>query len=62
MRPGQAGVPTAHACAVGWRSVTWAGILPCEVFSRLSRATRRSHNASTLTDALARLPPLATAR
>ena len=26
-------------------SVTRAGVLPCEVFSRLSRATRRSHGS-----------------
>src|SRR5438128_4579895 len=42
-RPGRAGVPTAHACAVGWRALAW---LDPVSFWRAPRASpvMRSHN------------------
>ena len=47
--PTRSGVPNAHACALGWRSVTWPAA-PGEVFSRLSPATRRSRSCASRRD------------
>jgi len=41
----QAGAPNAHACALGWRSVTCAGLGPALAVSHLARATRRSQGS-----------------
>jgi hypothetical protein len=48
--PARSGVPAAHACAVGWRSVTWPAVSPPKCFPgcRLRRAARRFAAAASL--------------
>jgi len=47
--PARSGAPAAHACAVGWRSVTWPAVSPSKYFPiwRVRRAARKVRCRST---------------